>query len=87
MDALNEAVGRFNESQSEPPEATGESETETSETTGGKGHSFHIKKHKNGKHHLTVEGENGQLVHHSEHDSLDEAADEAKKHGEETHVD
>ena len=83
FDGLNDAVSRYQESSE--PEPSGEAGTETSKTTGDgneKGHTFHVRKHKNGKHHLTVMGENGQLVHHSEHDSLDEAAEEMKNHGE-----
>lgn len=84
MDGLGEALGRFNKSKSsENPEENdtdrvGKKEpSETSE----KGHSFHVHKHKDGTHHLTVHGANGQLVHHSEHGSLEEAAEEMKQHG------
>ena len=82
MDGLGEAVDRFNSSEPNEAEAPPPEETEGSGDGGGKGHTFHVRKHKNGKHHLTVEGDNGQLVHHSEHESLDEAAEEMKQHGE-----
>ena len=80
-DGLGDAVSRWAGSNDEPMEETGKTESETSSAGDGKGHTFHIHKHKDGKHHLTVHGEHGQLVHHSEHDSLEEAAEEMKQHG------
>ncbi len=82
MDGLGEAVNRWNEGggESEPPRE--ENQTEGSGDGGGKGHTFHVHKHKDGKHHLTVHGDHGQLMHHSEHESLEEAAEEMKNHGE-----
>ena len=86
MDGLGEAVDRWKGSQSEPSEEAPPPAEEGSGDGGGKGHTFHIHKHKDGKHHLTVFGDGG-LVHHSEHGSLEEAADELKHHGEHTTVD
>lgn len=86
MDGLSEALGRFNSSKSEENPVPGDSDKvgkdEKSETTkGGEGHMFHIHKHDDGSHHLMVHGHHGQLVHHSEHESLEDAAEEMKKHG------
>ena len=84
MDGLGDAVARFNDHDvDDMPPPKEEEMTEGSGDGGGKGHTFHVHKHKDGKHHLTVHGEGGQMVHHSEHDSLEEAAEEMKKHGEE----
>jgi len=87
MDGLGEAVDRWKGSQSEPSEEAPPPADEGSGDGGGKGHTFHVHHAKDGKHHLTVHGDNGQLVHHSEHGSLEEAAEEMKKHGEHTTVD
>lgn len=79
MEGLGDAVSRYNE---EPEKESPMEEQAPEGEEGGKGHTFHVHKHKNGKHHLTVEGDGGQMVHHSEHDSLEDAAEEMKGHGE-----
>ena len=48
---------------------------------GHKGTIGHIHAHSNGKHHVTVHDKNGQLVHHSEHPSWQEASRELGTHG------
>lgn len=48
---------------------------------GHKGHSGHVMRHSNGKHHVTVHDKHGQMVHHSEHNSWKEASDELGQHG------
>lgn len=79
MEHIGEALGRFNKTL-EHNEPEGDEEKAPKESH-GKGHSFHVHKHKDGSHHLTVHGEHGQMIHHSEHPSLEEAADEMKGHG------
>ena len=82
MDNLGEALGRFQSSGGSEPKEEPEA-PEMAEKSGGKheGHSGHIHKHKNGKHHVTVHDKNGQLTHHSEHGSWNEAAQELGQHG------
>ena len=82
MDGLGEAVSRFNEREPDEAPAHEDGETEGSGHGDAHGHTFHVHKHKDGKHHLTVHGGHGQLTHHSEHESLEEAAEEMKNHGE-----
>ncbi len=80
-EGIGGALGRFNKTL-EHNEPEGDEKEEKSEGGGeGKGHTFHVHKHTDGKHHLTVHGEHGKLMHHSEHESLEEAADEMKQHG------
>ncbi len=78
------ALGRFNDtlSHGEPEGDEGKGKPKEHGGGEGKGHSFHVHKHTDGTHHLTVHGSGG-LTHHSEHPSLQEAADEMKNHGEE----
>lgn len=82
VDGLGDALSRFNRS-SGPGEV--DDKTEGSDTGKGSksetGHTFHVHKHKDGTHHLAVHGARGQLVHHSEHESLEAAAHEMTKHG------
>lgn len=80
MDGLGAALGRMTENAGE--QDSGEPPAKHEKSKGSKGHSFHVHRHKDGKHHLTVHGEHGQLTHHSEHTSLQEAANEMAQHGE-----
>jgi hypothetical protein len=85
MDGLGEALGRFNKTLGDEPAGGETAESKPPKKAkkggGGKGHTFHVHRHTDGTHHLTVHGEDGQLMHHSEHGSLDEAAEEMKAHG------
>jgi hypothetical protein len=82
VDGLGDALARFNKS-SGP--GTVDDKTLGNDTGKGSksetGHTFHVHRHTNGSHHLTVHGKHGQMVHHSEHDSLEAAAQEMTKHG------
>ena len=84
MDGLSEALGRFNKSAEAPENKPDEGKPGSEKSkTGGKGHSYHVHVHKDGSHHLTAHGKDGQLVHHSVHSSMDQAADMMKQvHGE-----
>lgn len=79
MDHIKEALGRFNQNMAhEEPDG----DEKPAEHEGGKGHghvhSVHI--HKDGTHHHMVH-HGGQLVHHSEHPSMEEAAESMKSYG------
>lgn len=77
MDGLGEALSRFGKNASSDKEP-GEEHEPAKKSKGGKGHSFHVHRHSDGTHHLTVHGKDGQLMHHSEHGSMDEATEEMK---------
>jgi hypothetical protein len=78
---VGELLGRYNKSLTEHNEPEGDESGEKPPVGKDKGHTFHVHKHKDGTHHLSVHGEHGQLVYHSEHPSLEEAADAMKQHG------
>jgi hypothetical protein len=80
IDGLGDALGRFNKAAGESPQAKekerpGQKKSETTKH----GHSYHVHVHANGEHHLTIH-KGGQLVHHSIHGSMDEAAEAMKQH-------
>jgi VCBS repeat-containing protein len=82
-DGLSDALGRFNKSASATnPEAndTDKAGKDEKSETSVHGHHHQVHVHKDGTHHYTVH-HGGQMVHHSEHGSLEEAAEEMKKHG------
>lgn len=84
MNGLGEALSRFNSASSESPhekehEKPGHSKDETSKHGGGKYHRAEIHAHKDGSHHLTVH-HGGQMIHHSEHGSVQEATDALHQH-------
>lgn len=81
VSGLDDALDRFNKSSGPGTvdEDTRDEGKGKKSATGG-GHAFHIHKHTDGSHHLTVHGKHGQLIHHSEHGSMEEAAEAMKAH-------
>jgi hypothetical protein len=76
-DGLGEALSRFNSNRSSGP---GEVDDKTLGADKGKGkksvtggHHYEVHVHKGGTHHLLAH-KGGQLMHHSEHGSMEEAA-------------
>ncbi len=83
MGGLGAALGRLQErgaGEGAPNKEPGDALNKKS-SGDHKGHSGHIHRHENGKHHVTVHDKQGQLVHHSEHGSWNEAAQELGQHG------
>ena len=80
-DGIGEALGRFNKT-IEHDEPDGDEAPKEKKHEGGKGkghvHTVHI--HKDGTHHHMVH-HGGELVHHSEHPSMDEATESMKSFG------
>jgi hypothetical protein len=80
-DGLGDALSRFNKSEGpgEVDDATeGADKGKGSKSTTG-GHHYTVHVHKDGTHHLMAHN-GGQLVHHSEHASMEEAAEAMKEH-------
>ena len=85
MEHIGEALGRFNKSLKEGDETAGKPEVGKDKAKGGKGHIHTVHVHKDGSyHHMVHHG--GQMIHHSEHPSLDEAADSMKNFAAEEHA-
>jgi hypothetical protein len=81
MEHIGEALGRFNKGLSEHNEPEGDEKGEKPETkSSAKGHVHTVHAHKDGSFHHNVH-HGGELVHHSEHPTMDEAAESMKSYG------
>lgn len=85
MDGLGDALSRFNKNlggeapEEKEHERPGKKKSETSQHA----HHYAVHVHSDGTHHLTAH-KGGQLVHHSEHGSMGEAAQAMQQHAEGT---
>jgi hypothetical protein len=77
---LGEAIDRFNSRGGEPSQREeAPAEKPAGKSSGTHGHVHAIHSHKDGSHHLIVH-HGGQMIHHSEHPSFEEAHAAMKQH-------